>query len=290
MDADKAIAAAEQALDSPYSHYEAYWIDGLPSTAAGLQAAVTAGVPLRAVVWLHQSSKAAEGAGPDAASAASSNSTSWPDELLKLQSAVAAAPWDSWLASLLLLAVPIGDTYSPFTAVPAGTIIANPPWAAAASAAAAMRATAAEVKPPPSTAGKPAAAGARGNSGSGAQGAAKPGTASAGTATAGAAASSLAPAGPEDVPGCKEIARAVLTVRDQARVFDQWMASVRVYLMPKPQQDGYSMSCYEKLLSTVPPERTSVPVLLHAILEQVQTCSSGFDRLLGNLCALHMAR
>lgn len=283
-------------MDKPYSHYEAYWVEGLPTTATGVAAAIAAGIPVRAVVLLHYPDKAATAAGVE--SAGSGGEVPWPEELVKLQTAIAAAPWDSALASLLLLPVPLNDPESPFTAVPQAGAIANPPWAAASSAAAAMKAamaaaSASEAKPPAS-AGNKAAPSARINSSTPAPTSAKPSSAASNTA-AGAAAANTAAAGPEEVAGCKELARALLTVRDQARVYDQWRASVCVYLMPKPPEAGCNMGRYERLLSTVPPERQNVPAIWHAMLEQVSraavTATALVDRnfttcLVGVCCPL----
>ena len=85
--------------------------------------------------------------------------------------------------------------------------------------------------------------------------------------------------------GCKELARVLLTVRDQARPFDQWHGQdVHVYRMPGPVScgkaspapagaDGSSgsngLGYYSHLLDSVPPERQSVAMVLHAMLEQV---------------------
>jgi hypothetical protein len=70
------------------------------------------------------------------------------------------------------------------------------------------------------------------------------------------------------------LARALLSVRDHVKVYDQWRASVRVYRMPSPGSSSGSsagsMNRYKQLLSSVPQERQSVPVVLHAMLEQVR--------------------
>jgi hypothetical protein len=67
--------------------------------------------------------------------------------------------------------------------------------------------------------------------------------------------------------GCKELARALLTVTDQAMHFDCWRQSgVHVYRMPPPAALG--MGYYRHLLDSVPLERHSVPLVLHAMLEQ----------------------
>jgi hypothetical protein len=94
-----------------------------------------------------------------------------------------------------------------------------------------------------------------------------------GTAAASATATAAA-ALPEEVMGCKELARALLTVTDQAKRFDCWRQSgVHVYRMPPPAAPG--MGYYRHLLDSVPSERHSVPQVLHAMLEQARnmTCA-----------------
>jgi hypothetical protein len=292
--AGAAVAAAAEAMNSLYCHYEPYWVEGLPTTAAGLTAAITAAcMPLRAVVWLHPhttGSNLAAGLGSTAQDGAvggaqKQSEPALPEELTKLQTAIAAAPWDSALAGLLLLPLPVGDASSTFTAVPQTGTIANPPWAAASSAAAAMRAaltaaTAAEPQQMSASGGKPASAKPGQSSSGGTVGTAgKAAGAAAGGAATGAAGSAAA-AAPEEVMGCKELARALLSVGNHAKVYDQWRAAVRVYRMPAPGSSssssssvGSSMNGYRQLLSNVPQERQSVPVVLHAMLEQVSSQS-----------------
>jgi len=316
MCAGSALAAAQNDMESPYVHYEPYWVEGLPSTAAGLSAAIAAGVPLRAVVWLHPTAPAtAADSSTGRASSASSNlrpnsaasvrlSTGGapasavvhilPQELQQLQDTIGGAAWDSELSSLLVLRVGVEVAESPFTNVPARSSIADPSWAAASSAAAAAKAAAAaaavaaaaataaaapDTKHSSSAGGKPgsAASGAKQSSSGGAGG--RPGSSVAGS-TGAAAAAAAASAAPEEVLGCKELARTLLTVRDQAARFDQWRTrDVRVYRMPGmslaaatsagSQTAGSSMGYYTHLLDSVPPERQSVPLVLHAMLEQV---------------------
>lgn len=277
--AGQAVAAAQQAMGSPSNHYEAYWIEGLPTTAAGITAALTAGVPLRAVVWLFPSSNMRS----SSAASTAGSSCSLPEELAKLQTAISSAPWNSNLANLLIIPVPVDDPTSPFTTVPTDSNVVDPAWAAASSAAATLKAAmaataaaaaAADAKQAPAAASKPASA-VKGGA-SAAPTTTKPGGAATAGAPAGSAAGAgTAPVAPEEVMGCKELARVLLTARDQARVYDQWRASVRVYLMPTPRTDDCNMRCYERLLSTVPPERQNVPVVLHAMLEQVNAMQLG---------------
>lgn len=311
MCAGSALAAAQNDMESPFLHYEPYWVEGLPSTATGLSAAVAAGVPLRAVVWLHPTAPAvAADSTTGRASSASSNLRpnsaasarlsiggapasavvhSLPQELQLLQDTIGGAAWDSELSSLLVLQVGVEDAASPFTNVPASSSIPDPSWAAASSAAAAAKAAAAaaavaaaaapDTKHSSSAGGKPgsAASGAKQSSSGGAGG--RPGSSVAGS-TGAAAAAAAASAAPEEVLGCKELARTLLTVRDQAARFDQWQTrDVHVYRMPGAAATsagshtaGSSMGYYTHLLDSVPPERQSVPLVLHAMLEQVRNC------------------
>jgi hypothetical protein len=87
-----------------------------------------------------------------------------------------------------------------------------------------------------------------------------------GTAAASATAAAAASL-PEEVMGCKELARALLTITDQAKRFDVWRRfGVHVYRMPPPAAPG--MGYYRHLLDSVAPKRHSVPLVLHAMLEQ----------------------
>lgn len=218
-----------------------------------------------------------------------------PGELRQLQEAIHAAAWDSGLAGLLVLQLPIEDCMSPFTRVPAGSGITDPDWAAASSAAAAAKAAAAAgaaaaaaaagAVPAPDakgTGGKPGSAVAGGKVSSSGSAGCRPGSSVAGGSAAAAAAAAL----PEEVPGCKELARALLTVRDQAQRFDRWQAEVDVYRMPAPapaadSSAGPRMGYYRHLLDSVPPERQSVPLVLHAMLEQVSCASTAIVSIRG---------
>eukprot|EP00775_Hariotina_reticulata_P009324 gene9324-9489_t len=218
---DAALAAAQEALMRPFSHYEPYWLEGLGLSASAVTAGIAAGIPLRAVVFLHcnvgslpvtpggpagtrgspsaRPEKAAAVAPPvlQTAAPAAQPEVVLPQELFQLQDAVTAAAWDSPLAKLIVLPIAVGDVASPFTRVPQK--------------------------------------------------------------------------------------RALLTVRDQAQLYDQWRAAVRVYRMPRPATGSRlcraagngggggatGMSYYQHLLRHVPLECQSVPVVLHALLEQV---------------------
>jgi CRISPR-associated protein Cas5t len=304
--------AAKDNLNGPFQHYEPYWVDGLPTTAAGLSATVSAGIPLRAVVWVHPSAVAPSADNSSARLSASGNARpasgastrqssaaggvpaavvyTLPAELQQLQNAVRAAAWGFELSELLVLQLSVEDAASPFTRVPAGSSITDPAWAAASSAAAAAKAAAAAAAaaaaPPPDV--KPASS--AGKAGSNASTGAKTsssGSARPGSSVAGASAAAAAAALPEEVHGCKELARVLLTVRDQAKRFDKWQKQdVHVYRMPAPStctaaagsSDSQSMRYYSHLLDSAPPERQSVPLVLHAVLEQVRCTCRAHDR------------
>lgn len=329
------MAAAKEAVDSRFVHYEAYLVEGLASTAAGLSAAITAGIPLRAVLWLHPSPAAANAGTADASAAATTRSScggantrpisgastrhstaggagivsaahDLTQELQQLQDAVCKAAWDSELSGLLVLQVPVEDAASPFTCVPPNSHVTNPAWAAASSAANAAKAAAAaaaaataavvpETKQGSSAGAKPAAAaaGPKTSSSGGSQAGGRPGSSVAGSTAGGAAAAAAAAALPEEVLGCKELARALLTIRDQAKRFDTWRnQEAHVYRMPGPrapsaaaavassQGASHSSACmgyYRHLLDSLPPERQSVPLLMHAMLEQVRVKPTAFS-------------
>ena len=145
-------------------------------------------------------------------------------------------------------------------AVAPNSSVRTPEWVAAALAAAAAAAAA----PPPETAAPPAA-GKAAAGGKVAAGGAK-----------GAAASKQAAAAsveilPQDVPGARELARALATLLHTAQVYDDWKDKATVYALPAVGEPGNSdsMSLYRHLLSGVPPERQTVPLVLDAILQQV---------------------
>jgi hypothetical protein len=85
------------------------------------------------------------------------------------------------------------------------------------------------------------------------------------------------------VPGALEVGRLLLTIRDRAApAYDVWAAHVRVYALPPPEPSGVAgfdrwprASRYRQLLAPVPPERQGVPLLMHALLEQVARNSEG---------------
>jgi hypothetical protein len=209
-------------------------------------------------------------------------------ELIQLQDAVAAASWNSPLSNFIVLPIAVGDVASPFTKVPLNSCITDPAWAAESSAAAAAKpaaltAAAAAASAAVDSKAVPPSPGA-GKAASNLKAAVNSST---GRAVASAGGSSASAAGdkgqvpPEEVLGCKELARGLLTVRNQAQLYDQWRAAVRVYHMPQPATSsgvcrtgadggGTGMSYYQHLLSRVPSECQSVPVVLHALLEQVR--------------------
>ena len=103
---------------------------------------------------------------------------------------------------------------------------------------------------------------------------------------------------PPDAPGWDTLSALLSGLKERARAYDEWRAGVKVYntaaaapaqeVAPKPSEDSdpmaevevveagpagikasSSMAYYESLLAGVEPERLNVPVLMHAMLEQV---------------------
>ena len=76
-------------------------------------------------------------------------------------------------------------------------------------------------------------------------------------------------------------------VCERAHKYDCWRAHAHVYTSRQPEPQ-LSTSYYEALLDSVPAERVSVPVIMHALLEQV--CKGTVDELVGGLCMCCMGR
>jgi hypothetical protein len=76
---------------------------------------------------------------------------------------------------------------------------------------------------------------------------------------------------PQDVPGARELARALATLLHTAQVYDEWKSQATVYVLPAVGEPGNSdsMSLYRHLLGCVPAERQTVPLVLDAVLQQV---------------------
>lgn len=74
------------------------------------------------------------------------------------------------------------------------------------------------------------------------------------------------PAG--DVFGAAELARVLMTTRACVKEHELWRVESDVYELPPVE--GVDTSFYDTLMSSVPDERASVPVLMHAMLEQVR--------------------
>jgi hypothetical protein len=304
-----AAAAARAALGAPHRQYEAYLIEGLPANAAGLQAAAEAGVPLRACVLLRPAPAAAPGSagGVQQPGAQAPVLDAVQQEALaalvaehaSLAAAVAAAPWGHALQRVAAIELEAGGLDGLWATPPCGSCVADPPWAAAATAArqaavaaakeaaaaAAASAAAAAAAPPPAPAGKgspegkPLSAGP-GSAPMGQQQRSSTFKASAkdAAAIAAAAAAAAAEVPPEAVPGALELGRLLLTLRDAlAPAYDSWAASARVHALPAPELppaggwlEGWpGAGLYRALLAGVPAERQSVPLLVHAMLEQV---------------------
>jgi len=102
---------------------------------------------------------------------------------------------------------------------------------------------------------------------------------------------------PPDAPGWEAVSELLSDLQSKARAYDEWRASVKVYNAlddgtgarepshPQAAREGEepagedatpptasissSMAYYARLLEGVEPERLNVPVIMHALLEQV---------------------
>lgn len=265
--AAEGLAAAQQQLAAPWDCYQTYWLEGLPTSVEGLAAVVAAGVPVRSVLVVAPPAPAtdaagAPAAGEGAAEGSSAAAAAAPADPLAL--AAAAAEWGSPLAGVAVLVVGQG---TPSTCLSTGaspasssSILSSPAWIATLAAEAAAAKAAADAA---------AATNAGGKGGAGKAPAAKGGK--------GGPASDAALL---ELSGLQEVARALATVPSVAKLYDEWKAAATVYQLAGletplgvgEQQGGAGgreAALYRHLLSTVEPERQSVPVLLHAMLEQV---------------------
>lgn len=76
------------------------------------------------------------------------------------------------------------------------------------------------------------------------------------------------PAGPPpEIPGWDIVTATLETINERVREYDEWRSKVKVYDATPAGADNASY--YNSLLDTVAPERISVPVIMHAMLEQV---------------------
>jgi hypothetical protein len=260
------LAAAQQQLAASWDCYQTYWLEGLPTSVEGLSAVVAAGVPVRAVLVVTPPAPATDGAGPPAAAEGAAEGSPDPAFADPLALAAAAAEWGSPLAGVAVLVVGQGTPSSCLvtgvTSPPtsSSSILSSPAWIATLAAEAAAAKAAADA----AAADKAGAKGAAGK-------------APAGKGGKGAPASDAALL---ELSGLQEVARALATAPSVAKLYDEWKAAATVYQLADldvplgagEQQGavgGRETALYRHLLSTVEPERQSVPVLLHAMLEQV---------------------
>lgn len=82
------------------------------------------------------------------------------------------------------------------------------------------------------------------------------------------------PTPPPDLPGWEILADTVAALCKRARAYEEWRGTVKVYDATQPEVVP-SMTYYNALLDSVAPERVSVPVLMHAMLEQVTRNAQG---------------
>jgi len=267
--AGAALAEAEARAGAKFTHYQPYWVEGLAGTAPGLAALVSAGLAVRSVIWLHPvpAPSATSLDEPAAAAPPASAAGGVPALVEALVAARAEAAWGTPLGSLALLEVLVGPGSSSEAAeTVAGSLLFHSPGAAAAIAS-------------------PAWAPADGSGLVAAQQSAPD-------------AASAPCAAPEQTVGVVELSRALLTVCSQAAGYDAWRAAATVVALTPPSASdcsgggsskavtgdasdmpassdlvataGPSISCYERLLQGVPPERQGIPLLLAAMVQQVR--------------------
>lgn len=261
--ADEALAAATAGLTSSYIHYEPYWVEGVPLTLGTVKAFAESGIPVRGAIQLQPPANVVPDAKPVTppsgrpASSPPVQLPAQPDTLAafrEMKQAAASQQWASAIGQLAVVELRVGDVGNVFVAPPAVGSVITPSWAVVRSV------PAAESSPAP----------AAGNGASKATAAAgKPGATAKPPPSAKPQAAAAAAVAPEDVPGVRELGRVLATLKEHARVYDEWRKCVRVYSMPPPDTGCNSMTYYDHMLSTVPYERQNVPVVLHALLEQV---------------------
>ncbi len=70
----------------------------------------------------------------------------------------------------------------------------------------------------------------------------------------------------EDPVGAESLSKALAALRTAAERYDAWAAARAVYTLEPADSEARA---YAALLDAVPPEQATVPVVLHAVLEQV---------------------
>lgn len=235
--AGEKLEAAMVTMEQKYVHYQPYWVEGLGTTAEAVLAAAEAGVPLRGAIWAH----VAPGSKPAG------------------EGEPPPAPPAEGAGEGL-------DTPPP-PPIPAPEL-----WAALKEAArtagwddVAGRLVALEIElphvpvPPPVDEDPKAKKSAK-----------KPDPKKKGAAEE----PTPPPTPPQDTPGWDRLAALLAGLCRRVRSYEEWRRTVTVYDATAPEP-AVPMSYYNALVGTVPEERVSVPVLLHAMLEQVARNAQG---------------
>lgn len=246
--AERRLAAATAAMEAKLVAYQSYWVDGLAgSSLEQLLALRELGVPIRSLIWVHATATTdsdATAGGTVAATVVTPPPALWTSVN---DACTGPRPWPA-LNDVAVLDLPVGSAASSVFSSPAADAdVAAPDWQLLDEPKEAVPATG-KGSAPKAPAQKPAGKAAVGA-------AAKPGTPLA------------AAVHPQDIPGVKELGRALLTLRCQLMAYDGWCQNVKLY--PLEAEQVPSMAHYQHMMDSVPTEQTSAALVLHAMLEQV---------------------
>jgi hypothetical protein len=276
------LAGSRAAMATPYVAYPAYWVDGLGGSGEAVQAAADAGAPLRAAVWGRAGPPvAAPAAAPAAGAGAGADRQGTPGTptagggTLRADAAAAAAAAAAAEPAPPQPPPPPSPPPELWSALRAAAGVAG--WDARIGLLAAVDL---ELPSSPPEEAPEDAGGKAGAKGKGA--AAKPPAAKGGAKGKSGAKEEEAPGEappPPDAPGWEALAALLGTLRARARTYDEWRRTVRVYDAPPAAPlgggpaggagAGDGLDHYRALLEGVEPDRVGVPVLVHAMLEQL---------------------
>lgn len=245
-EANEKLAAAMVTMEQRFTHYQPYWVEGLGGDVGQVLGAAEAGVPLRGAVWVHvdpdapapgQPAPGAEGGAGPVGPAAGGEGQEAP---IPAPPPVPPALW-----SELRQAAGAAD------------------WDGVAG-----RLVTLELELPPCPAPPPPVE--VDTKKKGAAAAKKPDPKKKGAVEE----PTPPPTPPPDAPGWEALGALLAGLCRRVRAYDEWRGRVKVYDATQPEAVP-STAYYEALLDSVAPERLSVPVLLHAVLEQVTRNAQG---------------